>query len=276
MSLSNADFDFFSSLLKDGSGLVLGPGKEYLLESRLLPLCEENGWNGLGDLAAQLRLEGADGELSNKINELMTTNESLFFRDYTPFDFFQKKVLKELRASRADKKALSVWSGACSTGQEAVSIAISILESPYDWGDWKVEILCTDISDDVIEKARSGVYAEHEIARGMPTHLLAKYFSQVEGGWKVNDAVMGVMRYQKINLLKNFHVSMADVIFLRNVLIYFDKKDKELALKNVSRFVRDDGYLFLGAAESVFSLESCWEQVEGVRTAVFRKVDEDG
>lgn len=273
--LSNSDYDYFASMLKSGSGLLLGPKKEYLLESRLLPLCEEHGWEDLSALAVELRREGGSGRLFDKVNELMTTNESLFFRDYTPFEFLQKKVLKELRDARASTRSLSIWSAACSTGQEAVSIAISLLESPYSWKDWKIEILCSDLNEEVLERARSGVYAEHEISRGMPSHLLAKYFVQVEKGWEVKDEVKRLMKYKKLNLLQDFFVPMTDVIFLRNVLIYFEKEDKEIALSKVSRYCRDDGYLFLGAAESVFSLKSCWSQVEGVRTAVFRKVDKN-
>ncbi len=271
-NLSSSDYQFFSDVLKEKSGLVLGLNKVYLLESRLAPLCKSLGFKDLSQLAYEMRFSADKASIIKKVCCLMTTNESLFFRDKAPFEHFQKHILKYFHEARSDSKKLRIWSAACSTGQEAYSIAMCLEESDLNWKGWDIQIFGTDICDAVLERAREGSFSSMEVARGLPDYLLSKYFDKGEGNyWLAKDVLKKYLNFKIFNLLDRFLYSDFDIIFLRNVLIYFDKDDKEKVLDKVYRHSAGDSVLFLGAAESTFSIYNKWTPIQGVGTAIFEK-----
>lgn len=245
------DYDYLSKLLKERSGLQLSGDKQYLLESRLLPVARQQNCSSIGELVAKLK-SFAEEPLRVRVTEAMTINESFFFRDKTPFDRFQDTVLPFMSKARADRKRLRIWCAAASTGQEPYSLAMMLKAKSELFAGWKVDIIATDISNEVLEKAKSGLYSQFEVQRGLPIQLLLKYFKQDGDQWRIDPSLRDMVQFKKHNLLEDFTgLGMFDVIFCRNVLIYFDSKIKEDVLTRVSRVLVRDGHLLLGAAETV-------------------------
>ncbi len=252
--MNPSDYEFVGELLKRRSGLVLAPGKDYLLESRLMPIVRERGLESLGDLVAELRRPGSDA-LQADVTEAMTTNESFFFRDNTPFDLFRQDMLPAMLEARATKRKLRIWCAACSTGQEPYSLSIILKEMADKLVGWRVEIVATDLSTEVLEKAKVGMYSQFEVQRGMPIQLLVKYFTQVGELWNIDAGIRAMVDYRKLNLLESFsHLGSFDIVFCRNVLIYFDQPTKAKVLSGVASLIAPDGYLLLGAAETVLGI----------------------
>ena len=220
------DYDYLRRLLKERSGLVLAADKQYLVESRLLPVARRAGFMGLGDLV--LRLKGPAGEpLVVEVVEAMTTNESFFFRDKIPFEHFRDTIVPALMAARAAQRRIRIWCSAASTGQEPYSLAMSLKEMGSHIAGWRIEIIATDLSNEVLEKAKAGVYSQFEVQRGLPIQLLIKYFSQVGETWQVAPELRAMVQFRQLNLLGDFsHLGVFDVVFCRNVLIYFDQETK--------------------------------------------------
>ena len=259
--MNPGDYEFIGELLKQRSGLVLAPGKDYLLESRLMPIVRERGMESLGDLIAALRRPGSES-LQADVTEAMTTNESFFFRDNTPFDLFREDMLPALLEARATKRKLRIWCAACSTGQEPYSLSIILKEMADKLVGWRVEIVATDLSSEVLEKAKVGMYSQFEVQRGMPIQLLVKYFTQVGELWNIDAGIRAMVDYRKLNLLDNFsHLGRFDIVFCRNVLIYFDQPTKAKVLSGVSSLIEPDGYLLLGAAETVLGITDRFKPV---------------
>jgi len=245
------DYAYLSKLLNERSGLQLAGDKQYLIESRLLPVARQNNCGSIGDLVAKLKAF-AEEPLRQRVTEAMTINESFFFRDKTPFDRFQDTVLPCMQKLRGASKRIRIWCAAASTGQEPYSLAMMFLQAKSEFAGWKIEIVATDISTDVLEKAKSGLYTQFEIQRGLPIQLLLKYFKQDGDQWRIAPELRGMVQYRKHNLLDDFaSLGMFDVIFCRNVLIYFDSKTKQDVLTRISRSLVKDGHLLLGAAETV-------------------------
>ncbi|MGB0694473.1 MAG: CheR family methyltransferase [Rhodospirillaceae bacterium] len=258
------DFDFVSKMLKDKSGLVLTKDKSYLLESRLMPLARKRGSKGLDDLIAQLRRR--DLTLEKEIVEAMTTNESFFFRDNKPFDQFRSVVLPNLLKARASKRSFRIWCAAASSGQEPYSIAMILKEEAAKLAGWRVEIIGTDISSDILAKAKSGQYTQFEVQRGMPMQLLVKYFKKKEDVWEIDPSIRSAVQYRELNLLSNLGMlGQFDVVFCRNVLIYFDQPTKADVLDRVAKIMPDDGVLYLGGAETVLGISNAFKPVPGQR-----------
>ncbi|MDP6343103.1 MAG: protein-glutamate O-methyltransferase [Alphaproteobacteria bacterium] len=259
------DFKLLADLLKERSGLALNEDKTYLLESRLAPVARKHGLTGLDDLVGEIRSKRPEG-LIHAVTEAMTTNESFFFRDTTPFDVFEKVVMPEFLQSRAGAKRLRIWSAACSTGQEPYSLAMVLKEMAAKLADWRIEIVGTDISGEVLEKAKVGIYSQFEVQRGLPIQLLMKYFAQVNELWQVDAALRAMVSYREFNLLKDLKpLGKFDVVFCRNVLIYFDQATKAQVLKGISEILTDDGCLFMGAAETVLGITDTFKPVPGQR-----------
>jgi chemotaxis protein methyltransferase CheR len=211
-------------LLKDQSGLDLAADKQYLIESRLLPLARKLLSN-IGDLVQKLK--SGSIRINAQVVEAMTTNETFFFRDKTPFDHFRATIVPELKNARASRKALRIWCAAGSTGQEPYSLAMCLKEISNQLRGWRTEIVATDLSEDVLEKSRSGLYSQFEVQRGLPIQMLVKYFKQAGDLWQINAEVRSMVQHRQLNLLHDFsHLGMFDVIFCRNVLIYFDQETK--------------------------------------------------
>jgi chemotaxis protein methyltransferase CheR len=249
-----SDYDFLLRLLKTRSGLVLSAEKHYLLESRLLPIARKAGLFNLTGLVA--RLKGPDAEaLTVDVVEAMTTNESFFFRDKLPFEHFRDTVMPALFASRSASRRIRIWCAAAATGQEPYSLAISLKELGKELRGWRIEIVATDISTEVLEKAKSGVYSQFEVQRGLPVLMLIKYFSQVGETWHIAPEIRGMVKFAPLNLLHGFaHLGVFDVVFCRNVLIYFDQATKADVLDRIADVTERDGYLVLGGAETVVGL----------------------
>jgi chemotaxis protein methyltransferase CheR len=247
-------FTLLSSLVRERSGLVLTPDKSYLLESRLLPVARKWEQKTVAELAALLRGK-PDARLIRDIVEAMTTNESFFFRDIKPFDQFKSLVLPHLLKKRAATKSIRIWSAACSSGQEPYSLAMILNEHKLQLSGWKVEIVATDLSTEILDKARAGLYSQFEVQRGLPIQLLVKYFKQEGDRWQVDAAIRAMVSYRPFNLLDELgSLGRFDVIFCRNVLIYFDQPTKAKVLDAMSRQLAPDGHLYLGGAETVLGI----------------------
>jgi len=248
------DFEFLRKLLRERSGLVLSADKQYLLESRLLPIARRIGVSGLAELTQKLRASSAEA-LIVEVVEAMTTNETFFFRDKIPFDHFRDTMLPALIKARAMQKRLRIWCAAASTGQEPYSLAMVIRDIGPALAGWRVEITATDISGDVLEKAKAGVYSQFEVQRGLPIQLLIKYFKQTGDHWQIAPEIRSMVHFRPLNLLRDFsNLGTFDIVFCRNVLIYFDQATKSTVLGQIARVVEPDGFLVLGAAETVVGL----------------------
>ncbi len=259
------DFDFIAALLKARSGLIVSRDKVYLLESRLTPVARRRGLDTLEKLIAAMRRQ-ADEELTRTVVEAMTTNESFFFRDATPFDIFRDQVLPRLREHNAASKRIRVWCAAASSGQEPYSLAIYIKEQEHLWRDWAIEILATDISTQVLDKARAGIYTQFEVQRGLPIRTLIKYFTQSGETWQLSKQIRDMVTFREFNLLESYrNFGRFDVIFCRNVLIYFDQETKADVLNRMREILPTHGTLFLGAAETVLGLTDRFKPVPGQR-----------
>lgn len=259
------DFEFLANLLKDRSGLMLTPDKVYLLESRLTPLARKRGLDTLDALIQKLRLSRDEG-LCVDVTEAMTTNESFFFRDNTPFDLFKNHVLPAMEKSRATQRRLRIWCAAASTGQEPYSLAILLRENWMKWQNWNIEIVGTDICTQVLEKAKAGTYSQFEVQRGLPIQMLIKYFTQEGDTWQLNSDIRNMVKFRSFNLLNNFAgLGSFDVIYCRNVLIYFDQETKKQVLERMRKVLASDGTLFLGAAETVLGITDALRPVRGQR-----------
>ena len=247
------DYEYLRKLLKERSGLDLSADKQYLVESRLIPLAHKSGHSGISELVS--RIKGGGEALITEVVEAMTTNETFFFRDKIPFDHLRETVLPALLQSRAGRRSFRIWSAASSTGQEPYSIAMVLKEHAQRLAGWRVEIVATDLSLEVLEKSKSGIYSQFEVQRGLPIQLLVKYFTQTGELWQINPDIRGMVQHRQLNLLQNFaHLGKFDVIFCRNVLIYFDQETKINTFERLKEVLETDGMLLLGAAESVVGI----------------------
>lgn len=262
--MTPADFDFVAQMLKRRSGLVLGSDKGYLLESRMGPVARKHGLAGLDAIVAKLK--AGDEPLARDVTEAMTTNESFFFRDKTPFDHFEKLMLPALLKARAATRRLRIWCAAASTGQEPYSLAMILKEKAALVKDWKIDIVGTDLSNEVLARAKAGLYSQFEVQRGLPIQMLVKYFAKDKDQWRIKDDIRAMVQYQTMNLLDGF-VGMGafDIIYCRNVLIYFDEATKRNILERMALLLPADGYLLLGAAETVVGLTTAYAPVETAR-----------
>lgn len=270
MPLNNADFEYVAKLVRDRSAIVLEAGKEYLVESRLLPLARNEGCGSVGDLVARLRAPLANG-LHQKVVEAMTTNETSFFRDLHPFEVLKKTLLPELVANRGNERKLNLWCSASSSGQEPYSVALLLREYFPFLANWTVSFVATDLSREMIERARVGRYSQLEVNRGMPAPLLVKYFQRQGVEWQLKEELRKTVEFRQMNLVEAWSaLPEMDIIFMRNVLIYFDVPTKKAILAKVRRLLRPDGYLFLGAAETTLNLDDGFERMQFDKASCYR------
>jgi chemotaxis protein methyltransferase CheR len=260
-----ADYDFLRRLVKDHSGLALGGDKQYLVESRLLPVSRRLGLAGLKGLMEKIRQSGNEA-LVVEVVEAMATNESLFFRDKIPFDHFRETIMPALLASRAQQRRIRIWCAAASTGQEPYSLAMTLKDMGPALAGWRTDILATDFSLEVLEKAKAGIYSQFEVQRGLPIQMLVKYFTQVGEMWQIAPEIRAMVQFRPFNLLQDCsQLGGFDVVFCRNVLIYFDQPTKIGVLDRIARVIVPDGYLVLGAAETVVGLTSSFRPIPDKR-----------
>ena len=256
-----AAFVSIAAVLKAQSGLTIGPDKLYLLETRLQPIMVREKFADLAALADMLTLSAA---LSREVVEAMTTNESLFFRDQKPFDALRLRILPRLHATRPPGVPIRIWSAAASTGQEAYSIAMLAAELGAGLGGRRVEILATDIARDPLERARAGVFSQFEVQRGLPMQMLVKYFAKDEALWRIKPALRDAVSFREWNLLADPRpLGRFDIVFCRNVLIYFDAPTKTRVLEAIAGVTAPDGVLFLGGAETVLGLTDKFIAIAG-------------
>lgn len=268
MTLSAADFSFVSGLVRREASIVLGPGKEYLVEARLLPVARQAGAASVGEFLAGVQ-QRSDPTATRDIVNALTTNETSWFRDREPFTALTESVLPELVRTRSATRRLRVWSAACSSGQEPYSLAITLQQ--FLPAGWTYEIVGSDISTEMIARAEAGAFSQVEVNRGLPANLLVHYFERAGAHWRISSSLRRNITFQRLNLAAPLP-SMApfDLIFLRNILIYFDVDTKRTVLRNVGKLLRPDGWLFLGAAETTIGIDDSYERVAAGRTSAYR------
>jgi chemotaxis protein methyltransferase CheR len=263
--LNSTAFETLASLLKTRSGLVIGQDKIYLLETRLAGILKRESLNDLTALAEKLRRPGTDA-LARDVVEAMTTNESFFFRDDKPFQHFKSQALPRLFSARAGGGTLRVWSAASSSGQEAYSLAMILSENRAAFGDYRIEVVGTDISREQIARAKSGLYSQFEVQRGLPVQLLMRYFKKEDSGWRISESIRNMVQFREWNLLGDLRMlGKFDVVFCRNVLIYFDQPTKTRVLEAIATQMPQDGVLYLGGAETVLGITNRFAPLVGER-----------
>ncbi len=249
-----ADFELYKSLLYDKSGLVITPDKSYLLDSRLTPIAKKWNYPNLDMMTLQLRAI-PDPKLIKDIVEAMTTNETSFFRDTKPFALFQETILPHMIQTRGARKTVRIWCAACSSGQEPYSLSMILKDKEAQLKGWRFEIVATDLSDDILDQARKATYSQFEVQRGLPIQYLMKYFTQVNEAWQLKDDIRSMVKFSTFNLLDDMsRMGQFDIIFCRNVLIYFDEKTKGGILGKMDKQLDKDGFLLLGGAETVLGI----------------------
>jgi chemotaxis protein methyltransferase CheR len=252
------DYEYLRKTLKDHSGLDLSADKQYLIESRLLPLARKAGLPGISELVQKMK--GGSAPLIAQVVEAMTTNETFFFRDKLPFDHFRESIMPAVLQARASRKSIRIWCAAGSTGQEPYSLAMCLKEMSGALAGWRTELIATDISQEVLEKSKAGIYSQFEVQRGLPIQLLVKYFKQTGEVWQINADIRAMVQHRQLNLLHDFaQLGVFDVIFCRNVLIYFDQDTKIKIFNRLAKATEPDGFLVLGAAETVVGLTDAFK-----------------
>jgi chemotaxis protein methyltransferase CheR len=270
--MTGQDFEFICKFLQERSAIVLEPGKEYLVESRLTPIAQQLNLGSVSALVGKLRAEASSG-LHTRVVEAMVTTETSFFRDHVPFETLRKTVLPQLIAERRTQRALSIWCAASSTGQEPYSIALLIREYFPELASWKIGLVASDLSSDVLARARAGRFNQIEVNRGLPAPLLVRYFEQHGTAWHLNADVRGMVDFRQINLARAWPpLPPMDLIFLRNVMIYFDVETKKSILGRAAQLLRPDGYLVLGGVETTFGIADCYRRVEALKAGFYQLV----
>jgi chemotaxis protein methyltransferase CheR len=261
MTIAAAEFEYVRQMVRRRAAIVLEPGKEYLVETRLLAVAQRHGESTVSALVSRLQ-RNREEDLHSSVVDALTTNETSWFRDRHPFDAVSDVILPALVAEDRPDKTLRIWSAACSTGQEPYSLAMLLLDRLASFPGWKLEILATDISQEVLDRARAGRYSQLEVNRGLPANLLVRHFERQGTGWHVSSAVQRAVSFAHLNLVgPHWPVSRADIVFCRNVLIYFDNETKTDLLARIRRVLRPGGHLFLGAAETTLGLDSTYTRV---------------
>jgi chemotaxis protein methyltransferase CheR len=273
MSLDPAAYAFLKKYLLEGIGYDMGSGKEYLVEARLTPIAALHGCKDATSLIQKLQSQPS-ASLRQVIIDSMVTNESLFFRDDVPFQYLRNEALPRLVKARSASRTLRIWSAACSTGQEPFSIAIILREEAAKLGivGWKIELLASDISTNALNRAKAGVFSNFEVQRGLPDATRTTYFEQVQQGWRFRQELVTPVRFQQHNLLDPPPpMGPFDLIFLRNVLIYFEPDLKARALARMAQALAPDGSLFLGAAECILDPNAPLARIEGAGSSIYRR-----
>ncbi|WP_414571815.1 CheR family methyltransferase [Nostoc sp. CCY 9925] len=261
MDVSSADFEYLRQLVHKHSGIVLSADKTYLAELHLQPIVESAGFSSIADLITYLRNQPFNNLHVQTIEALVTT-ETSFFRDGYPFEALKQYVLPELVKQRKIERSLNIWCAACSNGQEPYSIAILIQEHFPVLVNWSLRLIASDFSTKVLARARQGNYNQLEINRGLPKNIRDKYFKRLDNNWQINQEIRQMIDFRQFNLVETWpYLPKFDVIFLRNVLIYFDIVTKKALLKKVKQQLRPDGYLFLGSGETTINLDESFKLV---------------
>ena len=273
-TISSADFEFVRTLAKSNAAIVLEDDKRYLVETRLCNLAQDEGFDSLRALVQALRRAEEFGRLHTRTIDALTTNETLFFRDRHPFDALVQTVVPDMIHARRFDRTLKIWSAASSSGQEAYSIAMLLRDKFPELLSWRIVIIGTDICESVLAQARSGVYGQYEINRGLPAPLLVKFFQTTgeERKWVIRDTIKSMVEFRKLNLIQPWTgLPVFDIVFVRNVLIYFDIPAKREILERIaSSHLANDGYLALGSAETTVTVTPVFKPVTLGRAVLYR------
>jgi chemotaxis protein methyltransferase CheR len=269
MTLTATSFDWVRQVVHRESAIVLAPGKEYLVEARLLPIARKMGLADVGQLVDNVRTR-PNPEDTRRIVEALTTNETSWFRDGDPFTTLATTVLPSLLSARGPNERLQIWSAACSSGQEPYTIAM-LLEDAIPNAAGRVSITATDLSREMVERTRAGRFSQLEVNRGLPAAMLVRHFSRAGSEWEVNSTLRRMVTASECNLAAPLpRMGPFDVVYLRNVLIYFDLPTKQAILRRVRALMKPDGWLFLGAAETTLGVDNDWERVVLGRSSAYR------
>lgn len=265
--MNPVEFDYLKQMLYERSGLVVTLEKGYLIESRLMPIARRHGVESVGNLIEQIRRTRDDVALT-QIVDAMTTNETLFFRDGWPFERLRSSLLPEVMAMNKSSRRIRIWSAACSSGQEPYSLAMTVDSMGPVLAGWQVEIVATDISDAMLARARAGRYSVFEVSRGLPEAMVQKHFEPEKDGWRVKDTLRNMIEFRRYNLLDDPVASglgSFDIVFCRNVLIYFDETTRRQVFAGLAKTLRPWGYLCLGGAETVVGISNAFRVLPGER-----------
>jgi chemotaxis protein methyltransferase CheR len=269
MTLTATSFDWVRQLVHRESAIVLQPGKEYLVEARLLPMAQQRGLSGVSELVESVRSR-PDAATTRRIVEALTTNETSWFRDGDPFTSLTGTVLPQLVATRRPDERLQIWSAACSSGQEAYTVAM-LLSDALPHAATRVSITATDLSRQMVERTRAGRFSQLEVNRGLPASMLVRHFTRAGNEWEISPTLRRMITASECNLAAPLpRMGPFDVVYLRNVLIYFDLPTKQAILGRVRQLMRPDGWLFLGAAETTLGVDENWERVVVGRGSAYR------
>jgi chemotaxis protein methyltransferase CheR len=270
MAITANDFDYISKLVKERSAIVLEKGKEYLVESRLQPLAQKEGFESIEELVKKM-VQDKSHPAHDKVIEAMTTNETSFFRDVHPFNTLKQYIVPELMEKRKATRSLNIWCGASSSGQEPYSVAMLLKENFPQLINWKVSYTATDISEEMLTRCREGYYSQLEINRGLPANMMVKYFERDGSQWRIKEDIRKFVDFKFLNLCENWpFMPQMDIVMLRNVLIYFDVDTKKNILAKIKKLLRPDGYLFLGAAETTLNLDDSFERMDFKQSGCYR------
>ncbi|PIQ98182.1 MAG: chemotaxis protein CheR [Nitrospinae bacterium CG11_big_fil_rev_8_21_14_0_20_56_8] len=270
MPISPSDFDYISQVVRKDSAIVLEKGKEYLVESRIMPLIHTEGWGSIEQLVHKMKTETAR-DLRDRVVEAMTTNETSFFRDIHPFELLKSTLIPEMIQKRQATRELNIWCGASSSGQEPFSLAMLIRENFPQLLNWKMFFMASDISRNMQKRCQAGFYSQLEINRGLPAPLLVKYFARTGMEWQIKEDVRKMIDFRLLNLCEKWpYMPSVDIIMMRNVLIYFDIETKKSILKKIRDILKPDGYLFLGAAETTLNLDDKFERMNFKQSGCYR------
>ena len=270
IAISKSDFNYVRDLVRRHSAISLEPDKAYLIETRLAPLVRQTGFDSLQALIASLRTKpGAD--LRDRVIEAMFTHETSFFRDGHPFEILKSMILPNLLAKRSPSQNLTIWCAACSSGQEPFSVAMLAREHFPDLARGRLRTIATDLSEPILARAREGLYTQTEINRGLPPALLARYFDKQGSCWRLKLEIRRMVDFQRSNLAEEWpNLPSPDIIFMRNVLIYFDQETKKSILSKVRKTLKPDGYLILGSSETTLNLDPTFESISMGKTVCYQ------
>lgn len=267
MNLTKNQFDVIRGLVRERAGIVLDEGKEYLVESRMAALLRTKSIASMEDLMQDLSKKVKQTE--ELVVDALTTNETSFFRDGKPWDLLRECIVPELIERCRERRALNIWCAASSSGQEPVSLALLPRDRFPETASWDVRILATDISEDMLERCRTGIYSQLEVSRGLPSSMLVRYFEKAGVKWKVSGSVHKLIEYRYLNLMQPVpSMPPVDLVMIRNVLIYFDEETKIGILERIQKVLRPDGFLMLGTAETARSAP--FERVKNEKSSYYR------
>lgn len=276
MTITVADADYVRDLVRARSAIVLDAEKTYLIESRLQPIARQRGLLSLGELVGAMRRQ-RNGPLHDLVVDAMTTNETSFFRDPGLWTALERRLLPDLLERRQASASLTIWCAACSSGQEPYSVAMMLADRfPQILANWNVRIVATDLSGEMLGRAASGRYTQLEVNRGLPAPALIKHFRRDGAYWQISDRIRQMVEFRMLNLVEPWpFVPAADLLFMRNVLIYFDHQSKQQILGRCRQVLRPDGHLVLGTAETTLNIDQAYERVVTDRATTYRPYQDE-